>query len=253
MSTGDLHTLTGAYVLDALDTEEEREAVERHLAHCAGCAQEVRELSETAARLGLAAAEPVGPALRAEVLRRIAGVRQLPPVTAPADGRFRGGGRGLRRLPHWALAASLAAAVTLAGVAGLEYRRAEEADLRATRAEASAAAVAAVLAAPDARVSTARLADGAVGTLVHSPSLDRAVFAAAGMPAPPDGKVYQLWYDVGGTMRSAGLMASGATTSTTLLEGPANRSAGIGITVEPEGGSPRPTSAPVATMAMPEA
>ncbi|MYV71904.1 anti-sigma factor, partial [Streptomyces sp. SID2131] len=114
-------------------------------------------------------------------------------------------------------------------------------------------AVAAVLAAPDARVSTARLADGAVGTLVHSPSQDRAVFAAAGMPAPPPGKVYQLWYDDSGTMRPAGLMTPGAATSAVLLEGPANRSAGIGITVEPAGGSSRPTSDPVATMAMPAA
>ncbi|MFD3336974.1 anti-sigma factor domain-containing protein [Streptomyces sp. NPDC058700] len=252
MTGGDLHTLTGAYVLDALDTDEEREAVERHLAHCSACAHEVRELSETAARLGLAVAEPVGPALRAEVLRRIAGVRQLPPVTVPS-GRTHARGRGLRRLPRWALAASVAAVVALAGVAGVQYQRAEEAGERAARAEASASAVAAVLAAPDARVSTARLADGAVGTLVHARSLDRAVFAAAGMPAPPAGKVYQLWYDDAGTMRSAGLMASGTTSSTTLLEGPANRSGGIGITVEPEGGSPRPTSAPVATMAMPKA
>ncbi|MFI0986827.1 anti-sigma factor domain-containing protein [Streptomyces exfoliatus] len=252
MTSGELHTLTGAYVLDALDTDEEREAVERHLAHCAACAHEVRELSETAARLGLAVAEPVGQELRAEVLRRIADVRQLPPVTVGA-GRAFGTGRGPRRLPRWALAASLAGAVTLAGLAGLQYQRAEEARDRAVRAEASAEAVAVVLAAPDARVSTARLADGVVGTLVHAPSLDRAVFAAAGMPAPPAGKVYQLWYDDSGTMRSAGLMASGTTSSTTLLEGPANRSSGIGITVEPEGGSPRPTSAPIATMAMPKA
>ncbi|MFE0651410.1 anti-sigma factor domain-containing protein [Streptomyces sp. NPDC059534] len=252
MTVDDLHTLTGAYVLDALDTGEERDAVERHLARCPACAAEVRELSETAARLGLAVAEPVPPALRADVLRRIQGVRQVSPVT-PHTGRASGGGRGLRRLPRWALAASLAGVVALAGVAGVEYRHAEEAGLRAARAEARAEAVAAVLAAPDARVTTARLGDGAVGTLVHSPSLDRAVFAAAGMPAPPSGKVYQLWYDDAGTMRPAGLMPPGSATSATLLEGPANRSAGIGITVEPEGGSPRPTSAPVATMAMPEA
>ncbi|MGW6419955.1 anti-sigma factor [Streptomyces sp. NPDC055055] len=251
MTVDDLHTLTGAYVLDALDGVEERDAVERHLAQCSACAAEVRELSETAARLGLAAAEPVPAALRAEVLRRIQGVRQLAPVT-PHSRRASGGGLGLRRLPRWALAASVAGVVALAGVAGIEYRRAEDADRQAARAEAQAAAVAAVLAAPDARVSTARLADGAVGTLVHSPSLDRAVFAAAGMPTPPPGKVYQLWYDDSGTMRPAGLMPTGTESSATLLAGAVNGSSGIGITVEPEGGSPRPTSAPVATMAMPK-
>ncbi|RSS38408.1 anti-sigma factor domain-containing protein [Streptomyces sp. WAC08241] len=251
-TTDELHTLTGAYVLDALETDEEREAFERHLAQCAPCAHEVRELSETTARLGLAVAAPIDPALRAEVLRRIVDVRQFPPPTRPV-GRSPGGLGGLRRLPRWALAASVAGLVALGGVAGWQYERAEDADRRAAVAEERAEAVAAVLAAPDARVSTARLADGAVGTLVHSPSQDRAVFAAAGMPAPPPGKVYQLWYDDSGTMRPAGLMTPGAATSAVLLEGPANRSAGIGITVEPAGGSPRPTSDPVATMAMPAA
>ena len=53
MSTAELHTLTGAYALHALP-EDERVAFERHLGACEACAQEVRELSATAARLGLA-------------------------------------------------------------------------------------------------------------------------------------------------------------------------------------------------------
>ncbi|MET7439499.1 zf-HC2 domain-containing protein, partial [Streptomyces sp. NPDC005568] len=53
MSTVDLHTLTGAYALHAL-SEDERGAFERHAADCEACTEEVRELTETAARLALA-------------------------------------------------------------------------------------------------------------------------------------------------------------------------------------------------------
>ena len=53
--SADLHTLTGAYAAHAL-SDGERLAFERHLAACPACAQEVRELTETAARLGTAVA-----------------------------------------------------------------------------------------------------------------------------------------------------------------------------------------------------
>ncbi|MFD8809680.1 zf-HC2 domain-containing protein, partial [Streptomyces sp. NPDC059597] len=86
MSTADPHSFTGAYALHALD-EDERAGVERHLAQCVSCALEVAEFEATAARLGLAATVPVRPELRAEVLRRIASVRQMPPGTTPAARR----------------------------------------------------------------------------------------------------------------------------------------------------------------------
>ncbi|WP_442817394.1 anti-sigma factor [Streptomyces sp. NBC_01216] len=242
------HTLTGAYTLDALDTEE-REAVERHLTDCASCAQEVLELSETVTRLGLAVAASPSATMRAEVMRRIATVRQEPPATAAArsaSGRRRFGG-----LSHWALAACLAGAVALGGVSVWQYQRAEDAQREVQRARGASDAVAAVLAAPDARVSTTALDDGAVGTVVVSASLNQAVFAASGMPAPPSGKVYQLWYDDAGTMRSAGLMDADAPAAARLLAGPVNQASGMGVTVEPAGGSPQPTSEPVALIAFP--
>ncbi|WP_461030738.1 RskA family anti-sigma factor, partial [Streptomyces sparsus] len=75
MNTADLHTLTGAYALHAL-SDEERVVFERHLAACTSCAQEVRELAETAERLGRAVAVPPPPELRQRVLRQIGTVRQ---------------------------------------------------------------------------------------------------------------------------------------------------------------------------------
>ncbi|MFF9011953.1 anti-sigma factor domain-containing protein [Streptomyces sp. NPDC014870] len=249
MTVDDLHTLTGAYVLDALDTEEERQAVARHLTQCPSCAQEVRELSETAAHLGRAVAESVGPELRSAVLRRIVTVRQEPPRTTSGAGGA-AWARSLRLLPRWALAASLVGTVALGGVAVWQYERAEDAERAARQAQSATTDLAAVLAAPDARMATARIGD-AVGTVVHSPSLNRTAFAASSMPPPPAGKVYQLWYDDHGTMRSAGLMPTGVTASTTLLSGRTDGAEAVGITLEPAGGSPQPTSTPLAVIALP--
>ncbi|MEV8127385.1 anti-sigma factor [Streptomyces sp. NPDC085944] len=251
MRTEDLHSLTGAYALHAL-SDDERDAFERHLADCADCHQETREFAAATARLGLAATVVPGTALRERVLHRITTVRQIPPgggTVEKAARRVVPRGRGLAR---WALAACLAAAAGLGGTAVWQYERAQDAGERAAQAERRAETLAGVLAAPDAESRTARLADGASGTLVVSERLDRAVFLASGMAEAPPGKVYQLWFDDHGTMRPAGLMDPGDDTSqAVLMEGAVDGAAGVGITVEPAGGSKQPTSDPIALMSMP--
>lgn len=84
--------------------------------------------------------------------------------------------------------------------------------------------------------------------MVVSKSVNRAVFLASDMAQPPGGKVYQLWFNDAGAMRSAGLMNPSATDDAVLLDGPVDRASGMGITVEPAGGSDEPTSSPVALM-----
>lgn len=74
--------LTGAYALHAL-SDDEREEFERHLAECGSCARETAELTATAARLGMAVSRTPRPALREEVLRRVAAVRQQTPGPPP--------------------------------------------------------------------------------------------------------------------------------------------------------------------------
>ncbi|MGA4837363.1 anti-sigma factor [Streptomyces sp. G45] len=246
MTTADLHTATGAYVLHALGPAE-RARFERHLAACDPCAQEVRELAATAERLGLAVAAAPPVHLREQVLRRIATVRQEPPRTS-VRGRA---GRWARALPRMALAACLAAAVTLGGVAVWQYRSAQDAQDQARQTREQAAELTAVLAAPDARTSTGKLTDGATGTVVVSRSMDRAAFLASKLPALPDGKVYQLWFDDGGKMRAAGLVRDPDTSSATLLDGPLGNASGMGVTVEPAGGSEQPTTAPLGLMPFP--
>ncbi|MFJ4692335.1 anti-sigma factor domain-containing protein [Streptomyces sp. NPDC088766] len=247
MTTADLHRMTGAYALHALPPDE-REDFERHLEDCELCVEETAELSATAARLGLATSATPGPALREQVLRRITTVRQDSPG-APVPARSVGAARRMRTMSRWALAACVAAAAGLGGATVWQHQRADDAREQARRAERSVDEIAAVLAAPDARTSTARLADGATGTVVVSGSRDKAVFLASGMDRPPSGKVYQLWFDDHGTMRSAGLMDPDRTDQAVVMAGALDGASAMGITVEPEGGSRRPTSDPVAVVA----
>ncbi|GFH66649.1 MULTISPECIES: anti-sigma factor [Streptomyces] len=250
MTTAELHTLTGAYALHALD-DEERAAFDRHLADCPACTTEVAELTATAARLGLAETADAPPEMKDRVMRRIGEVRQEPPRTTAVDSARRPG--RARRFTGLALAACLAVAAGLGGVAVWQHQEAEQARQRAEAAERRAASVARVLAAPDARSQSARLDSGSRATVVVSASLDEAVLLAAGLPAPPAGKVYQLWFDDGGTMRSAGVMppSRGDGVEAVRLEGGVGEASGVGITVEPPGGSRRPSSDPIGLLDLP--
>lgn len=248
MTTADLHRLSGAYALHAL-SEDEREAFERHLTGCEPCAQEAAELCATAARLGLAASAAPRREMRDRVLRRITAVRQETPRTAgPVGSPGRPGARRARLLSRWAPAACLAAAAALGGTAVWQHDHAENALGRARAAEQRSAQIADVLSAPDARTRVGALSGGATGSVVVSRSRDRAVFVVSGLPRPPAGKVYQLWFDDGGTMRSAGLLDPGRSDQTVLMRGAVGGSSGMGVTVEPSGGSTRPTAPPLALM-----
>lgn len=249
MSNADLHTLTGAYALHAL-AEDEEQAFERHLTDCPACEQEVREFAATAERLALATTVTPPAAMKTEVLRRIATVRQDAPQTGSPKRLVRPLGRG-GRPARFVLAACVAAAAAFGGVAVWQHQEADRAQQQAQAAQEQARDVARVLAAPDAKSRTDALMDGASGTVVVSRSLDQAVFVAADMPKPPEGKVYQLWFNDDGSMRSAGLMNSARSTDAVTLDGAVDRASGMGITVEPAGGSPQPTSDPVALMDFP--
>ncbi|MGW3313718.1 anti-sigma factor [Streptomyces sp. NPDC001073] len=249
MITDDLHLLTGAYALRAL-SDEEREVFERHLAGCEACAQETAELSATAARLGLAVSVETDREMRGRVLHRITTVRQATPGEGPEPRSGRGVVRA-RLLSRWALAACLAAAAALGGTAVWQHQRADSALAQAHRSEQETAQVSAVLAAPDARARAVTLPGTGTGTVVVSHQRGQAVFVVSGMAQAPAGKVYQLWFDDAGTMRSAGLMDPDRSDQAVLLHGTVDGASGMGITVEPSGGSKQPTSAPLALTQFP--
>ncbi len=81
--TDEIHELSGAYAVDALD-DVERARFERHLSDCSDCRDEVESLSVAAAELS-SVTEMAPPArLRASVLASITSVRQLPPLAEAA-------------------------------------------------------------------------------------------------------------------------------------------------------------------------
>ncbi|MFJ6214857.1 anti-sigma factor domain-containing protein [Streptomyces sp. NPDC092296] len=248
----DLHTLTGAYAVHAL-TAEERGRFEEHLADCAACGQEVRELQAAAARLAAPEAVSPPPELKRRVLAEIATVRQLPPRLAPGDPAGPAAPpppaphRPARLRPRLALAACLAGAVAL-GAAAWQFHRDDDRARRTTaEARQEQQDLARLLTAPDARTATTR-SGGATAAVVWSAAADRAAFLASGLRPLPAGQAYQLWYDDSGTMRPAGLLPPGGTTR--LLAGPLHGAVGVGVTVEPAGGSPHPTGSPVLLLAL---
>jgi anti-sigma factor RsiW len=229
----DLHVLTGSHVLDAV-SDQEREEFERHLPQCPSCDAEVRGLRETAARLALAAAVVPPARMEPRVLAAAHRTRQLPPRPGPRR-------LTVPRIPRRVV--TLAAAASVAVAAGLGVTRlATQHQLQSARA--GNAAIARVLTAPDARVRIARTSAGGSVTVVASAGLREAVVSATGMAAPPAGRVYQVWVMSGSRARSAGLLHGGTLLASAVA--PGDR---IGITVEPAGGSRRPTTTPVAVLA----
>ncbi|MEY9969142.1 hypothetical protein ABIA33_007229 [Streptacidiphilus sp. MAP12-16] len=253
MTSADLHTLTGAYALHAL-SDRESEEFARHLAVCPSCAQEVRELQETAARLGLAAAEVPTPEFRARVMAALPEVRQLPPLVPEASDLSSWRLRRLRwqrRMPQLAVAACLLIALVAGGIAVNAQHEATQQRSRTAQVEQQAEALSALLAAPDASFRTGAVKGGGSSTVVTSRALGQTAFVYHGLPLLPDAHVYELWFSKGGQMVPAGLVpatpAAGAQVlaGAQLLVGTSNGAAGVGVTVEPAGGSPKPTSAPV--------
>ena len=231
------HALSGAYAVDALD-DLERAAFERHLRECAECRAEVASLREAASLIAETTTLAPPPDLRERVLAGAASVRPLPPelpaATEPAATTPRG-----RRFPMLLVAA---AAVLVVGAGAVAWQQPWADD--SSQVQLSAADR--VLTAEDAKRSSLEFPGGASATVTHSDSLHAAVIVTRDMPPPPEGMVYQLWLDQPGEgMVSAGLMPVAADQSV-VLTGDAASATGAGITVEPAGGSPEPTSDPIA-------
>ena len=241
----DWHVLTGSYALDALP-DPERAEFERHLQHCPSCEAEVRGLRETAARLAMAQALQPPPGMEQRVLAATYRTRQLPPLPTDRLHADRGQvsrlfarqpGRIPRRMTAFAAAASVAAAVAL-GITQVSTQH----QLEST--QASDAAITRVVTAPDARIETTRTSAGGSVTVVASAALREAVVTSTGMVSPPAGRVYQVWVMSPSGARSAGLMAGRGTLLASAVV-PGDR---IGITVEPAGGTSKPTTTPVAVL-----
>ncbi|MGW6062553.1 anti-sigma factor [Streptomyces sp. NPDC055189] len=235
-----VHSLAVPYALDALAPRELRR-FERHLPRCVPCLAETRELAEGAVRLAGAAATPPPPGLRERVLAAVRTTEQEPPPRAPVTPNAPSRSRVLL-LPAAAFTAlALVASVILA----LQLTRAED---RLGRERAQAREIAHVLAAPDARAAGERDAWGRGISVVASESRRRAVVSVTGLGPPPPGRVHQLWLmRPVAAPRSLGLL-DGETP--VIASGVSASGRSLAVTTEPDGGSERPTSAPLVQLAL---
>lgn len=256
----DIHTLTGAYALNALP-EDERAAFEEHLDTCDPCALETAEFLATAAKLGGLLSEPAPADLKASILDEVDRTRQDRP---PAGGDAEVVSLADRRSapPAWVtwVTASAAAVAAIAVVAmgvqlGSVNDRLEQAESIASQAteqldevQGRSARVEQLLAAPDVQTVSYQQ-EGVQGRLVVSDERGEAVFVASGLDPAPHEHTYELWVIGDDGAVPAGLfdVENGATV-TQIVEGDFAGAAALGVTVEPAGGSPQPTTDPVMVM-----
>jgi anti-sigma-K factor RskA len=269
LASGRAVDLAELYALDAV-TEEDRRAIEQYISAAPASERtvffdRVRQARETLARTFRAEEEPP-----ADLFDRI--VAQLPaqdnqtetdapapaggpaalPAGPPAPGQPTPGQpvagdelakarqrRDERRRPsgtrRWLAGVAAAAVIALGGV-GVGSYLADQND-----------PVNQVVRAGDMRQASVDVAGGGTATLLISSSEDAAVVRMNGVPAPPAGKVYQMWLipKDGSAPVSQGLMDEEALSKPAVVEG-ISSAAALGITVEPVGGSKSPTLPTVA-------
>ncbi|GAA1836237.1 anti-sigma factor [Luedemannella flava] len=238
------HDLLGAYALDAVSFAE-RTAVEIHLAACDECARELIELRDSLTRMAVSELTPVDPSPEFTAAVFAAVDAAAPVAVRPRLSGVRGelsrlraylGGAGFRRF-----ALGAAAAVVLAASVGvvLQTRVNAERD-RADR-------IAAVIAAPDARLVSSPAAGGGTVSIAYSAARGQAVVTASDLAGIDADRAYQLWLIKDGTPTSVGLLASGAADGVRLIDDVTGAQT-LGVTNEPAGGSKAPTLPLVATV-----
>ncbi len=240
----DLHTLTGAYAVDALP-DDEREVFEEHLRVCSACEQEVAELVATAARLGAASATTPPPGLRDAVLGQLSDVRQEPPARSVDDDVVDLHRSSKRRQWMTNLVAPAAAVVAIA-VLGLAAIVASLND-RIEQVEAASSQYAGIVEAADARWIDVPDSGADVARIVMSPSRGEAVFVVDGMEPTEVGDNYVLWL-IGedGALPAGAFEVDERGRATRIVTGDLAATQAIGVTVEPADVAPtEPTSDPV--------
>lgn len=234
MST-DLHTLSGAFAIDAL-TAEEAEQFRTHLEACAACREEVRELREAAARMGEVEAVAPPAALKARVLSAADRTAQQPPKVGRLGEESRESPAGAERR-RWAprLAAAAAAAVVVVGGAiGIGQIAGED----GTTLQAG---VVRVFEAQDANTAEVDTSHGAV-RVATSPGRGEMAVDTSGLRPLDDEHVYQLWSIADGTPSSVGVLTDPGRGASMKMPAAGTQ---VAITVEPVGGSEQPTTDPI--------
>ena len=252
-----LHTLVGAYVMDAV-SDADRASFERHLLTCEQCRTDVRGLREAAARLAEAAAVSPRPELREQTMQATARTRQQPPLVVSQKRQFLAGrqwrhaSRSARAGARpWLARVALTAVVLLAITATVFGLHLSSMQGRLSAAEQRDTAIATVLGAHDATTLTAKVTTGGRATVVMSHGEGALVFIASGLTRLPAAQAYELWLMSPTGATPVGMLPparrgmSGPMVVNSLSTGEK-----LAMTVEPATGARQPTSAPVVLVAL---
>jgi hypothetical protein len=229
--------------LEALEGEE-RAAVEKHLAACSACRQELEQLRGDMSLLALSTAGPKPPArARERLMAAVAQERRAQPEE--------------RRVPWWAVLGWAATAAEIIMIAllwqqnrTLEHQVADlTGQMQQQHAElASKNAIIATLTKPDAVVTvvTANTKPQPQGKAFYVRDQARLVFIANNLPQLPSQKAYELWLIPanGAAPIPAAVFKPDVRGSATVINPPLP--AGVepkafAMTIEPEQGSSTPT------------
>lgn len=224
-SDSELPDLATAYALDAV-SDAERVDIERRLADAPAEVAEAFRAEVRAVRESMAIASSTTATTPPASLRR----RALAVSRDPHRDRFR-----------WrtGLVAAAAALVVAAGGfgAGLVFRPSAP-----TSAEQ-------VFSAGDVRTATGQLNAGGTATFVYSRDERAGVLVMNNAAPAPPGMVYQMWLMTDQGPKSAGMMPT-MLPSTTAMVRDLGDSTALAFTMEPDGGSSRPTGEMVARLTL---
>ncbi|GAA4361427.1 anti-sigma factor [Paeniglutamicibacter cryotolerans] len=274
--------LTGSYALNALN-ETERQELFEHSERSSAIRDEIDALTGTATLLGLSAA-PVAPPARVKtnIMAAIKNTAQLPAETSPmtssaadapaeetlpaqatedaqtppvqpvvpvtslaAEREARRPARFSTRVLGIAAGALFVASAGLASVVISQNVQQEKLETQLADAGKNQAELTRLLTASDVKSATQTLKDGARVTLAYSAGEGMMAVTTAGLPALPTDKGYEFWLISDEGAVSAGLLSGPDPDTMTLVNGSMQGITHFGISVEPSGGSPEPTTTPI--------
>ncbi|HEY7096493.1 MAG TPA: anti-sigma factor [Terriglobales bacterium] len=235
------------HALEAL-TGEQRESLERHLHDCADCRRELEKLRGDMALLGLSASGPRPPERSRQRLTDAIARERRQTVAAPT--------RGWWMAVPWVVAAVLAVAVAFLWRENQEQERSLaglKSEFQQQRIELERARqIVSTLTATDAlRVTlvAAKTPPQPQGKAIYVRERANLIFLASNMPQLPAQKAYELWIiPQAGAPIPAGVFKPDVHGSATVVNPPIPsgvQAKAFAITVEPEAGSPAPTSEPI--------
>ena len=240
----DMHSLSGAYALDALEAGAERDRFAHHMSRCQSCASEVRGFREVATALAFAATAEPPSELRDRVLAAAARTRQLPPEV-----KTHARPRRVRSWVPWLSGVVATASIVVAVLFGFAQAHTQQ---QLNQAQAENEAISLLLSSPQVTLLSRSTTKGGVATVVLAAARHQLVVVTNGLPALPAGQVYQLWLIGKTKIVSAGLLpaATSGRTAPVLASGVVKGDT-LGLTVEPAPGRAQPTTTPILALPLP--